>query len=254
LKTNNSELRIRTPEGIIFSLQLAGPVTRFLAWAIDLACLMAVSSVLGSGLEALQLLNLDVARALMVLILFVIQIGYGIAAEWLWRGQTIGKRLLHLRVVDAQGLRLHPSQIVIRNLLRFVDSLPGFYLVGGLFCLFSRKAQRLGDLAANTIVLRTPEIAEPDLDQLMRGKFNSLLEHAHLAGRLRQRVSPEEARLALQALLRREELDPSSRVALFEDLAAYFKGIVPFPQEASDGLADEQYVRNVVDVLYRNRK
>ena len=254
MKTWNSELRIRTPEGIIFSLQLAGPVTRFLAWAIDLACLMAASSVLGSALETLKLLNIDVARALMILAFFVVQIGYGIAAEWLWRGQTIGKRLLHLRVVDVQGLRLHPSQIVIRNLLRFVDSLPVFYLVGGLFCLFSRKAQRLGDLAANTIVVSTPVMEEPDLDQLVRGKFNSLLEHAHLAARLRQRVSPEEARFALQALLRREDLDPSARVELFEDLAAYFKDIVSFPQEASDGLADEQYVRNVVDVLYRNKR
>jgi hypothetical protein len=44
--------------------------------------------------------------------------------EWRWRGQTIGKRVLRLRVVDAQGLRLHFTQVVLRNLLRFVDMLP----------------------------------------------------------------------------------------------------------------------------------
>jgi len=79
------------------------------------------------------------------------------------------------------------------------------------------------------------------------------LEHGHLASRLRQRVLPQEASLALQALVRREDLDPAARVELFGGLAAYFKNIVPFPQEAIDGITDEQYIRNVVDVLYRKR-
>jgi signal transduction histidine kinase/ActR/RegA family two-component response regulator len=77
-------------------------------------------------------------------------------------------------VVDAEGLRLQFHQIVTRNLLRFVDSLPLFYFVGGLVAWFNPKCQRLGDLAANTIVIRSPRLAEPDLDQLLAGKFNSL--------------------------------------------------------------------------------
>src|ERR1041385_4715774 len=155
-KTN--QLLIQTPEGIVFSLLLAGPVTRFLAWAVDIACIGVLWIVLGSLLGFLGLISLDLARALIVLAYFVIQIGYGITMEWLWRGQTIGKRLLRLRVMDAQGLRLQFSQIVIRNLLRFVDALPAFYLVGGIVCLASGRAQRLGDLAANTIVIRNPRI------------------------------------------------------------------------------------------------
>ena len=75
-------LQIRTPDGIVFSLLLAGPVTRFLAAAIDLACLMAASSLLGSALAPLQLVSSDVARAVMILAFFIIQIGYGIVAEW----------------------------------------------------------------------------------------------------------------------------------------------------------------------------
>ncbi len=228
-------------------------MTRFLAWVIDLACLMAASSLLGTALGALNIASADTARALMILLFFLVQIGYGIAAEWYWRGQTLGKKLLQLRVMDAQGMRLHPSQIVIRNLLRFVDSLPLLYLVGGLFCLFTRRSQRLGDLAANTIVVRAPRIEEPDLNQVLRGKFNSLREHPHLAARMRQRVSPREASLALQALLRREELEPQARLELFQALAAHFKEAATFPQEATDGITDEQYVRNVVDVLYRAR-
>jgi uncharacterized RDD family membrane protein YckC len=214
---------------------------------------MVAFDVLGPALGLLNIVSTDAARAVTILVFFVVQIGYSIAAEWFWHGQTLGKRLLRLRVMDAQGLRLHPSQVVIRNLLRFLDALPAFYLLGGMFCLFSCRAQRLGDLAASTIVVRTAPVEQPDLEQLLRGQFNSLLAHPHLAARLRQRVLPEEASLALRALLRREEFEPQSRVGFFEELASHFKKIVEFPEEATDGISDEQYVRNVVDVVYRGR-
>jgi uncharacterized RDD family membrane protein YckC len=251
-KTNT--LLVQTPEGIVFSLMLAGPVTRFLAWALDMACIGALSSAVGTALGLLGLLSADLARGMIVLAYFVIHVGYGIALEWFWRGQTIGKRLLRLRVMDAQGLRLQFSQIVIRNLLRFVDMLPAFYLLGGMACLASRRAQRLGDFAANTIVVRNPKIEEPDLDQLLAGKFNSLRDYPHLAARLHQRVSPVEAGVALRALIRRDELDAQARVELFEEIAAHFRSRVEFPSETSEGITDEQYVRNVVDILYRPQR
>ena len=247
-------LLVQTPEGIVFSLMLAGPVTRLLAWAVDMACIGALSSAIGSGFGLLGLLSPDFARGMAVLSYFVIQIGYGIVLEWFWRGQTLGKRLLRLRVMDAQGLRLQFSQIVIRNLLRFVDMLPAFYLVGGIACLASRRAQRLGDFAANTIVVRNPKIQEPDLDQLLAGKFNSLREYPHLAARLHQRVSPGEARVALQALVRRDELNAQARVELFGEIAAHFRSLVEFPPETTEGITDEQYVRNVVDILFRPQR
>ncbi len=244
-------LIIRTPERIEFSLALAGPVTRFLAWLIDLMCLTA-------GLVLIWLFALivgwaapDFVFAIATLVHFAVQIGYGIATEWLWRGQTFGKRVMRLRVMDASGLRLRFSQIAIRNLLRFVDSLPGLYLVGGSACLLTRRSQRLGDLAASTIVVRQPRFSEPDLRQVLPGKYNSFRDHPHLAARLRQRATPQDAAVALQALLRRDDFDPAARVALFADLVRHFRELTPFPQEATDGLADEQYIRNVVDVLYR---
>ena len=70
---------------------------------------------------------------------------------------------------------------------------------------------------------------------------------------MRQRVSPEQADVALQALLRREGLDPVARIELFRDVASCFRSLVEFPQEATDGISDEQYVRNVVDVLFRKK-
>jgi hypothetical protein len=160
--------------------------------------------------------------------------------------------VFRLRVVDVEGMRLQFNQIVTRNLLRFVDSIPVLYLVGGVTCWANRNCQRLGDLAANTVVIRNPRITEPDLDQLLAGKFNSLLQYPHLAARLRQRVSPGEAAMAVQALVRRDEFDPAARVDLFGELAAHFRARVEFPAEATDGVADEQYIRNVVDVVYRS--
>ena len=247
----SATLQIRTPEGIVFSHQLAGPIVRFVAWAVDLMCIAAAVVLFSWLMILVHLVSAGFGAALSAVGYFVISIGYGIACEWAWRGQTVGKRLMRLRVVDAEGMRLQFNQIVMRNLLRFVDSLPATYLVGGLVCWFSSKCQRLGDIAANTIVIRIPRVAEPDLDQLLTGKFNSLRQYPHLAARLRQTVSPAEAAVALQALLRRDELDSVARVELFGELAGHFRAKVEFPAEATDGIADEQYVRNVVDVIYR---
>jgi uncharacterized RDD family membrane protein YckC len=246
-------LTIRTPEGVVFSLQLAGPFTRFLGWAIDLACISAISSILNILLKMVGMISYDIAMAIGILSYFVVSTGYGIVTEWYWQGQTLGKRLLKLRVMDEQGLHLQFSQVVIRNLLRFLDSLPLFYMVGGMACLISQKAQRLGDFAANTVVVWNPSVSKPDLNQLLEGKYNSFREYPHIEARLRQRVSPQEAGIALQAIMRRDELDPLARVELFHDITVHFKTVVAFPQEAIDGISDEQYVRNVVDALYRTK-
>jgi len=248
-----SVLQIRTPEGIVFSQLLAGPVTRFLAWFVDLLVIIAVVMVLGYAFALLNFISGGLGGALSILSYFVVSIGYGIACEWRWRGQTIGKKLLRLRVMDAEGLRLQFNQVVTRNLLRFLDSLPFFYFVGGVVCWLNPKCQRLGDLAANTIVVRNPRLAEPDLDQVLAGKFNSLRQYPHLAARLRQRTSPAEAAIAVQALLRRAEFEPVARVELFGELATYFRAKVDFPPEALEGITDEQYIRNIVDVIYRTR-
>jgi len=252
--SRTSVLVVQTPEGISFPLLLAGPITRFLAWFIDAACIATGAMISRFVFMLLGLVSADFANALFVISFFIISIGYPIFTEWRWRGQTVGKRLFRLRVMDVQGLRLQFSQIVIRNLLRFIDSLPLFYTVGGAICFFSKKAQRLGDFAANTIVVRDPHLAEPDLRQALAGKYNSFRDYPHLAARLRQRLSVAEAGVALQAILRRESLDPAARVLLFQQIVEYLKHTVEFPEEAIEGLTDEQYVRNVIDLVFQQRR
>lgn len=244
-------LLIQTPEGIVFPLILAGPVSRFLAWILDVMCVGFLVFVVSMLVGTLGVVSADLAGGLTTLLFFVISIGYPMFTEWYWRGQTLGKRVLRLRVMDAGGMRLQFSQVAIRNLLRFVDSLPLFYALGGLICFFSKNAQRLGDIAANTIVIRNPEIGEPDLLQLRSGKYNSFRDYPQIAARLRQRVSPQAAGIAMQALLRRDDFDPAARMELFGEIAGHLRNVIQFPEEATEGLTDEQYVRNVVDILFQ---
>jgi len=247
-------LIIETPEGVRFSLPLASPATRFLALTVDLAIIYALFIAITVGVSLLGVISHDIAGVVLILGYFVISIGYFLVCEWMWRGQTVGKRMLNLRVVDARGLRLETDQIILRNLLRFVDSLPVFYFLGGAVSLFSRQSQRLGDLAAGTVVVRRRAERQPDLSRLAENRFNSLREHPHVEAQLRQRVSPELAQLAFQALVRREALEPLARVKLFAELASQFREIAPIPEDLGFGLSDEQHVRNCVECIYREQK
>jgi uncharacterized RDD family membrane protein YckC len=247
-------LTVRTPEGIEFGLPLAGPVSRMLALLVDIAVVTTIGRVAEQILAPLGFLGADFSEAIKMLAYFVISLVYMGLAEWLWRGQTVGKRLLRLRVVDAGGLRLEPSQVMVRNLMRFIDALPALYLVGGIACLVNRHRQRLGDLAAGTVVTRAPKLSRPDLDRILGGKFNSLAETRHLAARLRQKISPELGAIALEALLRREEIEPEARLTLFGEMAQHFRGVVEYPAEVVEQISDEQYVRDVVEILFGGGK
>jgi uncharacterized RDD family membrane protein YckC len=242
-------LVIETPEGVIFSYELATPALRALAWAVDAAAIGAAAYVIGQITDSVGHVNKDWAGAVSAIFFFLASIGYGIVLEWRWRGQTIGKRLLGLRVVDAQGLRLQFPQVALRNLLRLVDIMPILYLVGGTASLLTRRCQRLGDLAANTVVARERAFAEPDLEQIAPAKYNSLLAYPHLAARLRSLASPQAVGLAIQAATGRDSFAPAARLELFRDLAAYFRHLVQFPPDALEGLTDEQYVRSVLRVV-----
>jgi len=250
MSRRNTSLSIETPEGVEFSFDLATPVTRCLAWIIDVAAIAAITKGIDKVANWAGKLNQDWATAVAVILYFVVSIGYGIVLEWRWRGQTLGKRVLGLRVVDSQGLHLQLSQIILRNLLRVVDMLPALYLVGGLACVFSRNCQRLGDLAAGTIVARERTVQAPDLEQVAPAKYNSLLAYPHLAARLRSLANPEAVGIAVRAVSRRDGYDPLARIDLFHELAGYFQSLVRFPDAAREGLTDEQYVRSVLRVIY----
>jgi uncharacterized RDD family membrane protein YckC len=249
--TRRDRVIIRTPEGVEFALPLAGLFSRMLAFTIDICVILAAEAVLSRVAAVFELVNEDTARAFFVVTYFVGSLLYGMLTEWLWRGQTIGKRLVGLRVVEANGLRLTPAQVAMRNLLRFADLLPVLYLVGGVSCYLSSRRQRLGDIAAGTIVTKIPQFAQPNVAQMLGNKFNSFLSHPHLAARLRQKANPAIVPLAMEAVLRRDDFEPGARLQVFREFADYFRTLAQFPPEVIEQISDEQYVRNTVAIMFQ---
>jgi uncharacterized RDD family membrane protein YckC len=234
-------------------MPLAGPVSRVLALVIDLMVVNVALSLLVGGVKLGGVLSEDFSFGIYALLVFLLPMLYSMVLESVWRGQTLGKRLLNLKVVDQDGLRLQVSQVVVRNLLRAVDSLPVFYLVGGVATLVTRRGQRLGDLAANTVVIRTGRSYRPDLSVLATDKYNSLRDYPLIVSRLRQKLGSDEIGLIIRALTRRERLEPIARVALYRELAEHIKGKVDFSAESLLGQSDEQFLRNVADILFQRK-
>lgn len=142
---------VETPEGIDLSLRPASPIARALAWLIDGAIrvlLYLVASLVASIAGAAGI-------GLSLLLLFLLWWVYPIAFEQFAAGATPGKRALGLKVVQLDGTPVSPGASVIRNLLRAVDGLPLGYALGLTICLCQPRFQRLGDLAAGTLVVYT---------------------------------------------------------------------------------------------------
>lgn len=245
--SNGSRLRIETPEGIAFSYELASPLLRMYALIVDGICVSALSYLARRFALVLNLILDDAGTAFLLLAMFAIMWGYYILTEWIWDGQSIGKKLLRLRVMDARGFRLTFDQIVLRNLMRAVDVLPVAYLVGGLVAFFNSHHQRLGDLLGGTVVIHERRRPRPDVSNLLGDDCNSFIHHPHLIYRARTKIRADEAALLLNAILRRDELDPDSRLSVYASLTSHFKSRVPFPDE---NLSDERYLRNYAHVLF----
>ncbi|REJ09950.1 RDD family protein [Halobacillus trueperi] len=151
--------KVKTPEHVTLNFQLAGLGSRGAAQIVDSILL----GLLYSGMIALLLftenhLNFMLEGrgwviAFVILILFGIQWGYFFLFEWLSGGKTLGKMLLGLRVVKEDGGKATALSILIRNLLRIIDMLPFYYLIGMLMVFFHPQHKRLGDLVGGTIVI-----------------------------------------------------------------------------------------------------
>ena len=141
--------RVATPEGIELTLHLAGPVPRALAWAIDLV--LRVALVFAVSIPLMQL-----GRAGWGLVLIAMFFVEWLLPAWFeaaWRGQTPGKRMMGLMVLNDDGTPVRWPAALTRNLLRAADFLPLMYGLGLVAMLVNRDFKRLGDLAAGTVVV-----------------------------------------------------------------------------------------------------
>jgi len=228
-----------TPEYVAFDFALGGLSSRLLAWLLDSAVVMLLSGAIAGGLQAWGAIAGGFGTALFFILYFLLNWGYGIALETAWSGQTLGKRLLGLRVIQESGVRITFYQAALRNLLRMVDQpLPAFYVVGGVSALCSDLQQRLGDMVAGTLVVRERRWRIPAALARAEGEGQFLADplfRSRVA-----RLSPAEQELLLAAAWRREELGLEPRLKLFaaisqrlqEDLDVY----------KPDHLSDEKLV------------
>src|SRR2546430_14948843 len=204
--STSAELTIATPEGVLFRLPLAGPASRLYAMLLDIA--IVLGTVNGFGLLVYWIFAKAPGFGVMVITLaeFAIGFAYGALLEGFWNGQTIGKRLLHLRVIDQAGLPLRIEQAWVRNLMRVFDALPFAYLVGGISSLSNPLMQRFGDRVAGTLVVRQTPLVAPGEEFWTQQKYNSVMDYPTIAIKLRRAATPELASLIPDALRRRNEL------------------------------------------------
>src|SRR3989475_5711749 len=100
--------------------------------------------------------------AVLIIVVFLLISGYFVFFEWLWSGQTPGKRWLKLRVIREDGRPITFFEAMVRNLLRDLDIMPGIFYSVGLVSVFATdKDQRVGDLVAGTVVVREREAEAP---------------------------------------------------------------------------------------------
>jgi uncharacterized RDD family membrane protein YckC len=140
---------VNTPEGIALQLSPAGPVPRLLAWLLDLLLRGGISLLLVTALAFAGEMGVGIA----MILIFLLEWFYPVYFELRHQGQTPGKKLLQIYVAQADATPVTLPASIVRNLLRVVDLLPFLYGFGFASMIFSRRFQRLGDLAANTVVL-----------------------------------------------------------------------------------------------------
>ena len=165
---NSDQLNIDTPELVAIQMPLAGIGSRFIAllidtliWAAGLIVLALVLWAFRPALQAFSSLSYQWTVAIFTLSIFLLNWGYFTLFEAFWQGRTPGKRIARIRVIQRSGRAIGIFESMARNFIRYVDQIPFFYAVGVVAVFATRQHQRLGDLAAGTLVVRDREQETP---------------------------------------------------------------------------------------------
>jgi hypothetical protein len=163
------------------------------------------------------------------LFFFLLYFGYFALFEIIWNGQTIGKRVVGIRVVKDSGRPLTPAESIGRNLMRIVDYLPAFYAIGIVSAILTKENKRLGDLVAGSLVVREASLAslkptwqtEPPAAQLATTSYGGAS------------LTPEEFALVDSFLNRRSELDYDIRRRMADQIFYRLKPKLTLPADNS---------------------
>lgn len=166
LRALDTTVEIETPEHVVFSCSLAGPARRALAYLIDLFVRLAILFVIGLVLSLSSIGHAELSGwklGALLLLMFALEWGYFVTCESFMGGRSLGKKALGLRVVTRDGLPVSFGGSVLRNLLRAADFLPTGYAIGLLTMTLDPRFRRLGDWAADTMVIieERPRLRDP---------------------------------------------------------------------------------------------
>jgi uncharacterized RDD family membrane protein YckC len=237
------EVRIRTPENVEFTCELAGLGSRFLAYSVDSVLQIAFLAIVLSTIavvealwpqhgidEILQALQWGRHVIIVALLLFcsAIFLGYYIFFEAISGGQTPGKRMLGIRVIRDDGSPVKVYESAVRNFFRVIDFLPFGNALGIILILLGGRRQRLGDIVAGTIVVRTAH----------EGGLSFLPEMEVEAGPPINlvKMTEEDYSLVRLFLMRRDSLKAADRMSLAQKLALPLREKL---LEQVDGYAEE---------------
>jgi uncharacterized RDD family membrane protein YckC len=230
------ETTIRTPENLELTYALAGAGSRSAAYLVDCFILMVSSQLLLNLFVALFALPLgpEWAVAISMFFGFTVVNSYFILFEWLLSGQTPGKRLVGIRVIKVGGYSLRFLDVLLRNLMRFVDFLPVFYGVGAASLLVTSRCQRLGDVVAGTLVVHQDPSGTEDLLTPLPPAVAG--EPELPAGRL-SAVPGRMVDLAVEFVIHRDQLAPRYRQQIaveLSDLIGRIGGIPLDPMQSAE--------------------
>ncbi len=233
-----------SPEGLPITLELASVGSRAIAGFIDLAIQIALIVAVTYGLG-----RSDISAAAAAVLGFVVLFFLPIAFDMLDQGRGPGKRIVGLRVVTLRGGPIGFRASAIRNLLRFVDFLPTAYLIGMTSVLATGTSQRLGDIAAGTVVSFVPgrtrkrkhqqQLWGPEGPPWRATQPTSFTvdEASVTAARAIDavRITPAEAGLVQSFLARRSSLPEPARVRLAMEIAGRLRPkVMGVPAEVPD--------------------
>lgn len=240
-----SELTIVTPEHVRIRLEPAGVGSRFLATMIDFCIVQGITTLF--ALIVISVLPRALAGIIYITATFILQWGWHLFFETRKQGRTPGKRALKIRVVDARGLPVSLHQSLVRNITRVLDFAPAFYGIGAIAALASPSHRRLGDIIADTLVVRD---AQPLAyrGQLAAERRHNSLRTPRVLRLIRHRISLEERELLLTLCLRAEKMTASARYDLMADVADFYREKLDVEAESISG---ENFVRDLTAVLFK---
>lgn len=225
----SNEVSIKTPEYVNLRFQSANLGSRALAFIIDnIIIFFAQLLIILLGIFAIggfeSFLNMVESSlfvvALVLLLLFVLNYGYYIFFEYFLTGQTPGKKITGIRVIQDNGHNITLLSSITRNLMRLIDTLPTGYFLGILMVFFHSENKRIGDLVAGTIVVheRPGKGREPKLDRLFKER-NLPLPSVRIDESSRRSIGEQEWKLLKLYSERFLEVNEKDRSSLTKDLA-----------------------------------